>query len=308
MMPKRNVVLSAKMRSSSGGRSSYTASASGSVSKSSMPSVEGRGAVHQLRRQTRSVTRYLAERCTVLIVFVQEVQPQGGFLTGADDVVQPYTLPRNLHEVLTASTTLSLQPQNAYTDVDTEQAKDSLDSARNTPPATLDDRMSEDGDELMEEAVIPNQQPVEGGQRHLKPKTMLELVEAAERKQDLGNGRSRASSSLSPKRTAVKTNADGAGVTTQDGDAVARPTKRTQAPGRADTARSRKRRKASPDGSGAEEADASPAQATPAKRARKTAPSVPASTRVLRTRPQKSETQIHEERAMEQAYRKAVAE
>ncbi|EPS96506.1 hypothetical protein FOMPIDRAFT_1053153 [Fomitopsis schrenkii] len=238
----------------------------------------------------------------------EEVQPQGGFLTGADDVVQPYTLPRNLHEVLTASTTLSLQPQNAYTDVDTEQAKDSLDSARNTPPATLDDRMSEDGDELMEEAVIPNQQPVEGGQRHLKPKTMLELVEAAERKQDLGNGRSRASSSLSPKRTAVKTNADGAGVTTQDGDAVARPTKRTQAPGRADTARSRKRRKASPDGSGAEEADASPAQATPAKRARKTAPSVPASTRVLRTRPQKSETQIHEERAMEQAYRKAVAE
>lgn len=237
---------------------------------------------------------------------MQAVQPQGGFLTGADDVVQPYNLPRNLHEVL-PTTTLSLRSTSAHTDAD--QPKDDHDSARATPPATPDDPMG-DGDDLMEETMVPTQQPGEGGQRHLKPKTMLELVEAAERKQDLRDGQPSAPSSLSPDRTVVKTNADGAHVTAQDGDAVARPTRVAQAPRRPDTARSRKRRRASRDSLEVEveEASAASAQATPAKRTRKTAPPVPASARVLRAHPQKSEAKIQEERRMEEAFRKAVAE
>lgn len=238
---------------------------------------------------------------------MQAVQPQGGFLTSADDVVQPYNLPRNLHEVL--PTTLSLKSTSAHTDADADQAKDGHDSARATPPATPDDPMG-DGDDLMEETMIPTQQPGEGEQRHLRPKTMLELVEAAERKQDLRDGQPSAPSSLSPDRTVVKTHAEGAHVTAQDGDAVARPTRVAQAPRRPDTARSRKRRRASGDSLEVEveEAGAASTQATPAKRTRKTAPPVPASARVLRARPQKSEAKIQEERGMEEAFRKAVAE
>lgn len=246
------------------------------------------------------------------MMLVQEVQPQGGFLTGADDVVQPYTLPRNFHEVLPTSTTLSLRPASVGTEADADQAKDVLGSARPTPPTTLGDAMSEDGDDLMEEIAIPTPQPGEGDseQRQLKPKTMLELVEAAEKKQDLEEGQPRASSSVSLNRTSTKTYADGARVTFQNGDAVAQPTKGTRTPRRAEASRGRKRRKASLNDSEGEteEAGASSAQATPAKRARKAAPPVPASTRVLRARPQKSAAKIQDERAMEEAYRKAVAE
>lgn len=220
--------------------------------------------------------------------------------------MQPYTLPRNLHEVLPTSTTLSLRASTS-TDTDADQAKD--DSARATLPTTIDDTMSEDGDDLLEEITIPTPQHGEGEQRQLKPKTMLELVEAAERKQDMEDGQSRAPSSLSPHRTTTQANADGARATTQNGDTVAH-SKDVRTPRRAEASRGRKRRKASPDESQgeAEEAGTSSARATPAKRARKTAPPVPASTRVLRARPQKSAAKIQEERAMEEAYRKAVAE
>ncbi|KAH9936108.1 uncharacterized protein B0H18DRAFT_1113556 [Fomitopsis serialis] len=240
----------------------------------------------------------------------EEVQQEGGFLTGADDVVQPYTLPRNFHELLPASTALSLEPSARESSAD--PAKDSQASRRDTLPAALDDVMSEDGDDRMEEITTPAQQM--GGaeaQQQLKPKTMLELAEAAAEKQDLSGGQLPASSSLSSDRTIGQTNGTGARVPpTNIGEDTVRRASSTRTSRKADASRSRKRRKAPADSSEPEvEGENGPStQASPAKRARKAAPPLPAPTRVLRTRTAKSTAKIQEEREMEEAYRKAVTE
>jgi len=239
----------------------------------------------------------------------EEVQQEGGFLMGADDVVQPYTLPRNFHELLPTSTALSLEP--AARELSADHAKDSQDSRRDTPPAALDDVMSEDGDDRMEEITIPVQQMGGAEERQqLKPKTMLELAEAAAEKQDLSGVQLPASSSLSSDRTMGQTNGNGARVTPTNGEDKVQRANRTRTPRKADASRGRKRRKASADSSEPEvEGEKGPStQASPAKRARKAAPPLPAPTRVLRTRTAKSAAKIQEERETEEAYRKAVTE
>lgn len=248
--------------------------------------------------------------CAVfLIARVQEVQQEGGFLTGADDVVQPYTLPRNFHELLSTSTALSLDP--AARESSADHAKDGQASRRDTLPAALDDVMSEDSDDRMEELTIPAQQMGGAEERQqLKPKTMLELAEAAAEKQDLSGGQLPASSSLSSDRTIGQSNGAGARVPPTDGEDTVRRASRSRTSRKADASRSRKRRKASADSSEPEvEGENGPStQASPAKRARKAAPPLPAPTRVLRTRTAKSAAKIQEEREMEEAYRKAVTE
>ena len=139
---------------------------------------------------------------------------------------------------------------------------------------------------------------------------MLELAEAAATKQDLDEGRLLASPSLPLDRTMAQINGGGARVTTQGGAEAVGSTKRTRTPREADASRSRKRRKVASDSSDAEAHGATgpSTQVSPAKRARKAAPPVPASTRVLRSRAPKSAAKIREEREMEEAYRRAVQE
>ncbi|KAH9841395.1 Rad4-domain-containing protein [Rhodofomes roseus] len=237
----------------------------------------------------------------------EDVQPQGGFLTGADDVVQPYTLPRNLHEVPATSTTISLQLA-ARAEV-ADQAEATQNGRLATLPTALDDVISEDGGDLMEEISIPAQEAGEDERQQLKPKTMLELAEAADRRQDLNVGQPLASSSVSSDRTMGQTYAKGARATSHNGAEVEQPAK-TRMSRKADKSRGKKRRKASDDSSEAEvEGDEGPStQASPAKRARKAAPPIPAPTRVLRTRTTKSAAKIQEEKETEEAYRRAVAE
>ncbi|CDO71667.1 hypothetical protein BN946_scf184915.g11 [Trametes cinnabarina] len=127
----------------------------------------------------------------------------GGFLTGVDDVVQPYTLPRNLHEVVEHAGTRGSAlgelrkpnlPANGHSvDIDDEdingerradqgiEAQDFLQLHASNRDAGGD---SDEDEDMMEDV------PVVAPQLNGAPKTMQELAEEAARR--AGNGDSSA--------------------------------------------------------------------------------------------------------------------
>ncbi|KAI0373881.1 Rad4-domain-containing protein [Pilatotrama ljubarskyi] len=278
----------------------------------------------------------------------------GGFLTGVDDVVQPYTLPRNLHEIVAhAGTSRSAlgelkkadDPDGADLDIierarqqeEEEEAEEHV--LRGDKLQVIDGEGEHDDDDMEDVVVAP--------QLNGAPKTMQELAEEAARRNDTAkdgsanaveelafaapatppvgeqkpaNGSRSTRTSKAASKSGTSTPRNGA-ATREKGRGNARGGKAASASSSSTLKprRTRKRTRAeaedseassSEDGRGeASEVDALPTP-SPAKRARakKPPPPVPPSTRVLRTRGQKSASKIQEERETEEAYRRAVAE
>ncbi|KAI0763653.1 hypothetical protein BD413DRAFT_495167 [Trametes elegans] len=310
-----------------------------------------------------------------------EKPPAGGFLTGVDDVVQPYRLPRNLHEIVehagarqAALGELKLKPDfhangsaavSASADADVDvgaagraprmpaEAGGFLHSNRPEEIDRLEYGEDEEEDkDMMEDVVVAP--PPNGA-----PKTMQELAEEAARRaqgpdaapadgveelafsapvpapalapeEKATNGRStRAPRAAS--QSGTSTPRGGGGGARGRGRGRGRGLKAGSTPKakpRQAPRRTRKRKRADVESDDSEEdeeeadgdagdgadpaAEAEPATPSPTKktrgRARAPAPAVPPSTRVLRTRGQKSAAKMQEEREMEEAYRRAVAE
>ncbi|KAI0769955.1 hypothetical protein C8Q74DRAFT_862165 [Fomes fomentarius] len=301
----------------------------------------------------------------------------GGFLTGVDDVVQPYALPRNLHEIVehasTSHTALgelkknvdpySRSHSNLNSTLSFKEAADAPEEEgedERNAEAFQADRLDivqaghegEDDDAMMEDVPLPVAEPL---RLNGAPKTMQELAEAAARRSvsmhtpenteeelalDLTSTAAAAPSSVdadglevgqdSGRRT--RSSASRAGTTGKNagaanvrtgGSATASgagdtPTPRTRTrpsaksrPAKA-TLQSRKRTRAQADGSDSDAAvDEDRPVSSPVKkttRARAPPPAIVPSTRVLRTRKPKEAEKVQEEKELEDAYRRAVAE
>ncbi|EKM51642.1 uncharacterized protein PHACADRAFT_177064 [Phanerochaete carnosa HHB-10118-sp] len=240
----------------------------------------------------------------------QETQEAGGFLTTADDVVKPYTLPRNFHEVL---------PEHAVVSDKTEVRAESSGNTRDevnviTPRSpsqlTLETYDIEEDDEPLEEVQVPETHTPVGG----VIKSMAELAAAHTHVQENTADASAVETlpvpavhiatprvNIRPSRggtsTPAKTNGEAANRKTSNG----RPST-----GKQPARRGRKRGRDDDDGSAESEAD-EPVRASPVKRARTAAAPPVKSDRVLRSRKGKTEAQIHVEREEEEAFRRAVA-
>ncbi|KAI0648178.1 hypothetical protein C8Q79DRAFT_905740 [Trametes meyenii] len=197
------------------------------------------------------------------------------FLTGVDDVVLPYTLPRNLKEIVEHAGT----SHSALGELKTAEVFDDDDGAAGLQVGDGADEGEDEGEDTMEDVLLAAPQP------NGAPKTMQELAEqAALRARDNGQARRsprgmRKRKRAEPDGSAEQREEEGEGEGEEkggeDGDARAAP---------------------------------SPPPAKKARvRVRAPPPAVPP-TRVLRTRTQKSAKQVQEEREREAAYRRAVAE
>lgn len=238
----------------------------------------------------------------------QAVQEAGGFLVGADDVVQPYHLPRDLHEKP------KTPPPHSSATTDVAQGQE-LESTRPVTLRldTLDD--SEDERDMIEEPI-----PVQVASA--VPMTMRQLAEAAERQRSEScvSSPSRIQTPDPQPISISTTELDGAlqGRRTRSntGTLASRPTRNTANDTSLNKAgnsrRGRKRARRTSDAIGSSGADAEvgavPATSTHAKRARPNPAPVVKSDRVLRARKGKSEEQLRQEKEAEVAYERAVAE
>jgi len=214
----------------------------------------------------------------------------GGFLTAADDVVQPYHLPKPQYPEPQSS------PSTPVVPVETGDAVEEEEPRMMMPEVVTYDLevMDEDEDMTTESASNPPRAGTNG-----IPKTMREMAEAAaarmHAKDDLvvDNNESRPS----PKASS------GVNNTVAKRAMNTPPTNGSTTTPRSTRASSARKRKIDEDG------DAN----TPTKKGRGgnagAATASPASaTRVLRPRASKSAAQIKEEKAREEAYRRAIAE
>ncbi|KAA1469725.1 Rad4-domain-containing protein [Dentipellis sp. KUC8613] len=245
-----------------------------------------------------------------LIVAMQDVPQPGGFLTGADDVVQPYSLPRYQHVAFESP---QPSPKSQVSRLRSSAATSMLDEAetpRLSTPITME-TIGDDKDENedMEPVLLPPQPAVVG-----VPKSMAEL--AAEAADNAARG-----SGASPQPTLQETNIDkdvsraNAGASQKPSGVIANgaskaspvpadsktkmPVKQRRAPA--------KRKKAKDDlsESASDEEEAQRPQRKRAKAQAAAAPA-PASDRVLRSRRGKTEAQLQQEREQEEAYRRAI--
>ena len=238
------------------------------------------------------------------------MQEAGGFLVGADDVVQPYHLPRDLHEKP------KTPPPQSPAKTNVAESKE-LESTRPVTLRldTLDD--SEDERDMIEEPI-----PVQVASA--VPMTMRQLAEAAERQRS-ESGASGPSRVQTPDPQPVPTPTtevngalQGRRTRSNTGTPASRPTRSTakdtslNKAGNSRSVRGRKRARRTSDDIESSDADAEvgavPATSTPAKRARQNPAPVVKSDRVLRARKGKSEEQLRQEKEAEVAYRRAVAE
>ncbi|KAK7690126.1 hypothetical protein QCA50_006775 [Cerrena zonata] len=254
-------------------------------------------------------------------VKIDEVQPEheleenviapGGFLTSADDVVQAYTLPRSVYAAPRSPTSL-------HTPNQAEEAVNRLDDSQDQPDP-LEIIPDSEGEDDLQEIDIPTEVP-EPVITNGVPKTMRELAEAAEREQAdkssddeveiiaMPSIAQRAIDKANGKNTPSSRGRSRKGTST--------PTASTSSPkktpkGRT-SARTRKRPREEVDSEG-QPSDEEQRVHTPSKRPRsRAAPTTPVgvekSDRVLRSRRGKSETKLAEEKEMEKAYRRAIAE
>lgn len=264
----------------------------------------------------------------------QDHQEAGGFLNTADAVVQPYTLPRNLHEVLKSpspATATDRLPENHSMEQHKDVDVDEVATSGGPYPFDVDGNSQEQElEDSLEEVAIP---PLSAGQATPSgvPKTMRELAELAEQEQmKITEGsvdeaeQLPSTSTLPAASTPTSTPAAVNGRSTRNSastpataSASAKKVGTSKVTLKLPPRRNRKRARAgSTSVSDADaDADAQPdtavAQPSPAKRSRKAASAsatVPKSDRVLRTRAPKSTSKIEEEREMEKAFRRAIAE
>ncbi|KAH8104624.1 Rad4-domain-containing protein [Cristinia sonorae] len=235
--------------------------------------------------------------------FQVAVQEAGGFLVGADDVVQPYNLPRDLHDKP------STPPAAQNTTITTGDVACSY-RVSDHPTAILLVADDEDENVDMYEEIIPTV-------ANAVPKTMRELAENAEKERKEG-GTSSSTRQQSPVTITLPANAvngkingrttrsgtrtPAASVSSRKGKGKATPTQSTPRP-----SRKRTRRDSDVSNQGDPDSEVEVMQApTPAKRARPT-PTPVKSDRVLRARKGKSDDKVREEQEMEKAYQRAVA-
>ncbi|PIL22401.1 hypothetical protein GSI_15089 [Ganoderma sinense ZZ0214-1] len=268
----------------------------------------------------------------------------GGFLVGVDDVVQPYALPRNLHEIIehasTGHTALGeLQTTNPgiltapVADAAEEQDADDVDvSEQGREPLSLldvDDKLevegsgSEDDDDAMEEVVV------DAPPLARTPKTMQELAEEAARRNGDANHRADDEEELviaaPPLATGEKAAANGRKTSasrsrTKSGTSTPRPNTRGKSKASAASTskaaprRTRKRTRSQVEHSDSDREEEGGGEANPPgstvkkPRTRAAPPPAEPSTRVLRTRKPKDADKVREEKEMEAAYRRAIAD
>ena len=248
-----------------------------------------------------------------------------------DDVVQPYTLPRNLHAIVehasmgrSALGELKKGADVASNDEEVkEEAGVDADEQGQEPFTLLNDEpeavgSGEDDDEMMEEVIV-DRQPVGA------PKTMQELAEEAARHDASKNQPVDTEEELvlaaPPPPAEEKKAANGRSTrasrsATKSGTATPRASTRGKSKASAASkvtprrTRKRTRSQAEESDSGLEGVEVEDAEPSPAKRSRARAPppAVTPSTRVLRTRKPKDASKVQEEMDMEAAYRAAIAE
>ncbi|KAI0064088.1 Rad4-domain-containing protein [Artomyces pyxidatus] len=215
----------------------------------------------------------------------------GGFLTAADDVVQPYTLPKYQHVAFES-------PPHTPARLRSSAATSLLDETE-TPPLKGDvalqlDHHSDDGDANMADVPSINAGIHTNGTTPV-PKSMAALA-AEDLARSVEEGSNTAHAAGPPPRST------GARAPEPSTSAAGSKAKRGRA----------KRGRGAPASDGDEAAvgseDAPPRRAKRARAARESAPApVPASDRVLRARRGKSDARAAMEQAQEEAYRRAVA-
>ncbi|TCD70140.1 hypothetical protein EIP91_004610 [Steccherinum ochraceum] len=229
------------------------------------------------------------------------VQGAGGFLVGADDVVQPYTLPRDVHDKPKTPPPVASRFIPMLGELDDAPAPGPSTTALR-PVALGEDDFDEDDMDMVEE-VIPTPAAV--------PKTMRELAEDAERERKKSGYSSPVEELLPPSVPLVAPTPKINGRTNDRKSQSGTGTPTTRGRAKATSTRKRTRREATSDPEVDDEVVEVEVRPAPAKRARptptpKATPTVK-SDRVLRTRKSKTEEQMREEKEMEAAYRKAVA-
>ncbi|TBU44496.1 Rad4-domain-containing protein [Dichomitus squalens] len=253
----------------------------------------------------------------------------GGFLTGVDDVVQPYTLPRNFHEVV------------EHASMDRSALGELRKGAEIVPDVATENDVNVDGDEQgkeplslvnSESAVIEVDDDADGMEEVVvepkparTPRTMQELAEEAARRdasknQPIDSEQELVLASL-PSTAGAKSAANGGSTrASRNGTKSGTSTPRASTRGKSKTSaapknpprRTRKRTRSQAEGSdsGLEEEGGEDAGPSPAKRSRSRAPPPPVapSSRVLRTRKPKDASTVQEEKEIEAAYRRAIAD
>ncbi|KAM5533626.1 hypothetical protein V8D89_012739 [Ganoderma adspersum] len=267
----------------------------------------------------------------------------GGFLVGVDDVVQPYALPRNLHEIIehastghtalgelpttnpgipTARTPEASEEQDKdYVD-GTEQGRDPLSLLSVADKLEVEGPGSED-DDAMEEVVVDAPPPAR------TPKTMQELAEEAAHRNGNANQPMDDEEELviaaPPQPVGEKATPNGRSTRVSRSGAksgTSTPRPNTRGKGKASAAastsktaprRTRKRTRSQVEHSDSDregEEDGEVDEPSTVKKPRTRAPPPPAepSTRVLRTRKPKDADKVREEKEVEAAFRRAIAD
>ncbi|KAH7885453.1 hypothetical protein F5I97DRAFT_2033703 [Phlebopus sp. FC_14] len=215
---------------------------------------------------------------------VEGEEEPGGFLTTADDVVEPFHLPRDPH-TYPSSSALTLDPSSHTSVSDREGAATSGTPSRDLPHSRSESTEVDAGGDFTP-AVING-----------APKTMQELAEDHWR--DVAAPHESFPPSSSPQPSEITVNMKAKRVQ-QDS-----ATNRSQVPTPGSKRSSRKRTRRSSESSSDHHAEAAPP-----KRGRGPVTNTPSGTpaRVLRPRAQKSAARIQEEQEMEEAYRRAIAD
>lgn len=221
----------------------------------------------------------------------------GGFLTVADEVVQPYSLPRNWHEVPHTAAP-STRQQSSAEDGDDGNHEDDDDA-----PLVLDGLEIVDGSDLEEVEV----QDIPAPQANGVPKSMRELAEDVEMQIAESSAAEEDEEVIPIPKDIPPKPAKGRKTNERTQAATVKKTSPSQ---RTTPARRPKKRTrgASPTPVQSDNDEAS--QPTPTKRSRTTRPPPPPpavkSDRVLRTRAGKSAAKLQEEKEQEEAYRRAT--
>lgn len=251
------------------------------------------------------------------------MQEPGGFLETADSVVQPYSLPRNPHEV----------PRSPDPRIDDTVAAGLAPSAKmrgaNIPDAMPSVSFTVETFDIEDLGVHDTSESasVSVAKTFTEPRTMRELAELAGRaegEQDDDDGM-RVGTTIEATTTAARaseTHTNGVDKSRNgrrntrsrtgtprtrngtSGAGAANDTKSTQP-----SSRKRKREESAPDSESNEPETDAVESSAPAKRSRtsKAPEPVPKSDRVLRTRQSKTAAQLQEEKEQEAAYRRAIA-
>ncbi|KAI6044876.1 hypothetical protein EDC04DRAFT_3137624 [Pisolithus marmoratus] len=223
------------------------------------------------------------------------VDEPGGFLTTADDVVQPFHLPRNIHQFVLSTGT----ERSDITTVKTGLSDPRTLIISETVPWSPGWE-APDGIEGM--GIVPDNdiaQPT--GSTGVVPKTMREL---AEHHVQLGKGsRNESLEPASQSQVSHLVNAEKSGIQSGRQFSASASEAPTPTPSTKQTRSSRKKTRARSQSASGDEANV-----TPPKRARRLDPDVVNNnpTRVLRPRVPKSAAKVQEENEIEKAYRRAV--